>query len=167
MCSFSTTKNNELGFRIVEFKDRELLFHWRNIPEIIALSADQKSVSWPEHVGWFENILTNESILILIITYKGKSIGQIRLKKENDQTANIGIYLIPTEVGKKRGSYLISESVFFAKEKWPNIRYIKAEVRMENKRSLKSFKSAGFKISHNGSVGNKYRIISMVLEIEL
>ena len=167
MCSFLASKNNELSFRAVELKDRELLFQWRNIPEIVALSASQQTVSWLEHVTWFEDFILDDSILILIITYEEKPIGQIRLNKEDDKSVNIGVYLIPSEVGKKRGSYLINKAVAFATKTWPNIRYLKEEVRVENKRSIKSFEAVGFRVSHEGVVAKKHRIIFLILDLEL
>ena len=52
-----TAKKQMINLRKAKSSDLDLLFQWRNNPDIVSLSASQKSVKLDEHSQWF-----NESI---------------------------------------------------------------------------------------------------------
>jgi len=152
---FSSTTET-LNFRAIEANDRELLFKWRNIPEIISLSANQRPVSWAEHLVWFDKVISDPKYYVVIVSEEMRPIGQVRFEKAGFNIAEVGIYLIPSSVGKGRGSQLIRQGALLAKHKWPNLQYLKAIIRKDNIRSKKAFKAAGFDFDA-GNDNNQYQ----------
>lgn len=139
------SEKNTLRFRPVSTEDLNLVYEWRNYPEIVALSASGSKVTWEEHVAWFSNLLANPDKLLLIIEDDGRPIGQVRFDKVECDALIMGIYLVPSMVGQGRGKSLIKSACAYAKTKWPNLCFIKAEIRKENIRSQRAFAKAGFK----------------------
>jgi len=159
------SKGNALSFRALEDNDRELLFEWRNIPEIISLSANQRPVSWAEHLAWFDKVISNARYYVAIISEGMRPIGQIRFEKTDENIAEIGIYLIPSSVGQGRGSYLISHATLLAKHKWPSLQYLQAIIRKDNIRSIKAFEAAAFEYDASDGRNQDQELIRMTLDI--
>lgn len=140
------SKKENLSFRPAVAEDQSLIFEWRNYPEIVALSASKLPVAWEEHLVWFSNFLADSERMLLIIQDDSRPVGQARFDKVANDTLIMGIYLIPSMVGQGRGKRLIESACSYAKAKWPNSNYIKAEIRKENIRSRRAFAAAGFKL---------------------
>lgn len=154
-----------LSFRALEANDRELLFEWRNIPEIISLSANQRPVSWAEHRVWFDKVISDPRCYIVIVSEEMRPIGQFRIEKTDFNRAEIGIYLIPASVGKRRGSHLIGQAALLAKDKWPTLQYLQAIIRQDNIRSIKAFEAAAFEYGAGNGVNQDQELIHMILDI--
>lgn len=165
MSLISPSKSDALSFRALEDNDRELLFEWRNIPEIISLSANQRPVSWAEHLVWFDKVISDAKYYVVIISEERRPIGQIRFEKTDENIVEIGIYLIPSSVGQGRGSRLIRQASALAKNKWPNLRYLKATIRQDNLRSMKAFEAAAFKFDADNDLNQDQELIRMTLDI--
>ena len=144
-----------LKFREANINDVELIFNWRNLPEIIALSSSQKSVSWSQHVIWFEKAIKHNNSLIMIIFDDELPIGQVRfdLLDTNNNKAEISIYLVAKATGQGHGANLIKNACYYAKHRWPRLLQVTAEIREVNIRSIKAFVKAGF-IQTNEQAGN-------------
>jgi RimJ/RimL family protein N-acetyltransferase len=159
--------NENLYFREALIEDEKLIFQWRNIDEIIALSSSQLPVSWNEHINWFREALSNPNKLILIIVEDSKPIGQVRFdKSENGKASNISIYLIPDSTGKGRGAFIIHQACLYASKKWPQVFFVHAIIRKENIRSIKSFKNAGFKLDASENKINSSFFLNMFYEFQ-
>ena len=100
--------NKNLTFRPAAAEDKNLIFEWRNYPEIVALSASRLPVTWEEHLVWFSNYLTDLERMLLIIQDDLRPVGQARFDKIGNDTLIMGIYLIPSMVGQGRGKRLIN-----------------------------------------------------------
>lgn len=159
------SKGDALSFRALEDNDRELLFEWRNIPEIISLSANQRPVSWAEHLVWFDKVISDAKYYVVIISEERRPIGQIRFEKTDESTAEIGIYLIPSSVGQGRGSCLINQATLLAKHKWPSLQYLQAIIRQDNMRSIKAFEAAAFEYDAGNGCNHDQELIHMTLDI--
>jgi UDP-2,4-diacetamido-2,4,6-trideoxy-beta-L-altropyranose hydrolase len=155
-----------LGFRDIDINDCELLFEWRNIPEIISLSSNQRSVSWVEHISWFDKVISSPKHYVMLITEKQRPIGQVRFEMINEIIAEIGIYLIPSFVGQGRGSRLIRQASGLAQQKWPSLQKLHATIRRDNIRSIKAFESAGFKYGADNDTGESQKLICMTLDMD-
>lgn len=145
------SEKENFGFRSATPDDQSLVYQWRNYPEIVALSASKLPVTWEEHIVWFSKFLADPERLFLIIQDDVRPVGQARFDKVSNDTLIIGIYLIPSMVGQGRGKSLIKDACSYAKAKWPNSKYIMAEIRKENIRSRRAFAAAGFKLKSNDS----------------
>jgi len=158
------SKKENLSFRPAVAEDRSLIFEWRNYPEIVELSASKLPVAWEEHLVWFSNFLADPERLLLIIEDDSRPIGQARFDKVANDTLIMGIYLIPSMVGQGRGKSLIEAACSYAKAKWPNSNYIKAEIRKENIRSRRAFAAAGFKLDSTDPQRKSKDVDSMIHE---
>ena len=134
---------SEIIVRPASFDDVDLLFHWRNLPEIIKLSSSRRSVSWPEHSSWLSSSLESNFIKIFIAQVNGVPIGQVRLEFDNS-IAWLSIYLLPAFCGMGYGTYLIKLITSQAQDYFPKITSVDAVIRQDNMRSISSFLRAGF-----------------------
>lgn len=159
------SKTDALSFRPLEDSDRELLFEWRNIAEIISLSANQRPVTWAEHLVWFDKVISNARFYVVIIIEERRPVGQIRFEKTDESTAEIGIYLIPSAVGQGRGSFLINQATLLAKHKWPSLKYLQAIIRQDNIRSIRAFEAATFEYDEGNGLNQDQELIHMTLDI--
>jgi spore coat polysaccharide biosynthesis protein SpsF len=132
------------SLRRVTVDDAEKVFTWRNDPWIVSLSSSQKSVSWQEHINWFEKrINDSENIFLIIQTAEGIDCGVSRISRTSIKKAEINIYLLKDFTGKGLGTAAIQSSCSLAFEEWP-IQEIYAQIRQDNFPSLSSFSKVGF-----------------------
>ena len=90
---------NNIYLREATINDELLVFEWRNIDSLVALSSKQKKVTLQEHQQWFKKKIADLNCKLLIIQLKEKSIGLIRLELEQEE-CKITIYLIPGYEGQ-------------------------------------------------------------------
>jgi RimJ/RimL family protein N-acetyltransferase len=131
------------------YQDKELLFKWRNIPEIIRLSSSRKKVEEEEHSNWFNRTLTSDNTKIFIIEELKTPIGQVRFDRDGTGCL-ISIYLTPEHIGKGRGSDLVLMGIKKISETWKGLQWVDAYIRLENIRSIKAFEKAGFRVKKYG-----------------
>lgn len=122
----------DIELRLANKFDAELLFKWRNLNEIVSLSALQKTVTWNEHKSWFTHALVSTKLILIIIVKNKIPIGQVRFNKISNEECKISIYLIPTATGYGLGALLIRQACKQIHIKWPQMSRVKAEVRKEN-----------------------------------
>jgi len=140
--------NPEITFRYLTPNDKQMLFEWRNTPEIVLLSTSQKQVSQEEHSAWFDTIQNSDYTKVFIIEEFNFPIGQVRFDRQDDG-CQISIYLLPGHTGKGRGSELILTAIKNLSQVWKDIKWIDAHIRSENIQSIKAFEKAGFRnINH-------------------
>tara|TARA_B100000795_G_scaffold69374_1_gene48361 strand:- start:2362 stop:2817 length:456 start_codon:yes stop_codon:yes gene_type:complete len=131
---------SNLHLRDATINDELLVFEWRNIDTLVALSSKKQKVTIKEHQQWFKKKIVDVNCKLLIIQLNDKNIGLIRLELEQD-ACKITIYLIPGYEGQGFGyaalSQAIDECVFDCKS------YL-AEVQSKNIPSQKLFQKLGF-----------------------
>ena len=101
---------NDINLRKVFIDDEDLLFQWRNIDELIALSYLKKKVTLVEHSEWFSHKLNNPLSNLRIIQFKNKDIGLIRMESL-EKGCEVSIYLIPGNEGKGFGFKALSNAI--------------------------------------------------------
>lgn len=145
-----------LGLRPASIHDCSLIFKWRNLPEIVALSSSQKSIGWQEHSTWFQSALASEKKSINVITLDDIPIGILRYELINAISAEISIYIISGYTGRGFGVFIINESCknFFVSHQ--GLREVVAFIQADNCRSLKAFAKAGFQEDRQGSIKPKH-----------
>ena len=72
-----------IQLRPIVADDLYLLFNWRNLPDIVAVSTNQRQVTRDEHQAWFERIFMEKDMhlpLIIVDFSRGRcrDIGHIR-----------------------------------------------------------------------------------------
>ena len=142
MCELS------LNLRQATIVDCEMVFHWRNLPEIALLGSKQKTVDREEHTYWFQKIIKSKTNSLLIVQLNGKPIGQVRFDDVEKNSCAVSIYLLPQYTGKGLGVVALKDSCRSTFSKKPITRMI-AMILKNNVRSLSAFQKAGFKFSDN------------------
>jgi RimJ/RimL family protein N-acetyltransferase len=135
----------DVSIREASIEDAELLFKWRNDPEIMNLGSSRRNVDWEEHQTWIINSLSNNIRNIFIITANEYPIGQVRFDhRENGYETVISIYLISSHRRKGFGVRVIVRSSNLIFEKKPQLLKIIAIIREDNPKSISAFTNAGF-----------------------
>lgn len=134
-----------IGLRKGTLDDAELLFEWRNHPQIVALSSQNKKVDWPEHRAWFENCLREENKhQIFFAMSKDTEIGVVRFDLHEPGRAVISVYLHPDWWGSGLGADAIDLGVASITELWQKLAVIEANAIATNRRAVRVFEKCGF-----------------------
>ena len=121
-----------------------MVFGWRNLDWVIALSAAKHMVTREEHAAWFTKVLASDDHLFFIVeTLEGNGIGILRFDRAGE-AAVISIYLLPEFQGQGRGMLTLRLGCERAFDRWNDLAGIRATVRSDNAKSLKAFREVGF-----------------------
>ena len=131
---------NDIHLRDATTNDKLLIFKWRNIDTLVALSYQQKKVTLQEHQQWFKRKIINLNCKLLIIQLKNESIGLIRIELERGE-CEITIYLIPGYEGQGFGHTALSQAIDNCTL---NCKSYLAKVQSKNIPSQKLFQKLGF-----------------------
>jgi len=133
-----------ISFRKATIHDLMLYFDWANDPEVRAQSFDSKIIDIESHKKWFLSKLNDDSLLMLVFqNEKNQNIGQIRMQKENEKEALIGISIASDFRGNGYAKEMLQiASDYFLKS---NSNYvINAFIKETNLSSKYAFEKAGF-----------------------
>jgi len=134
-----------IGLRKGTLDDAELLFEWRNHPQIIALSSHKKKVDWPEHLAWFRNCISEEhKHQIFFVMSKDTEIGVVRFDLRGTGRAVISVYLHPDWWGSGLGADAVRLAVARIIDLWRGLAVIEANVIVTNRRAVRVFEKCGF-----------------------
>jgi len=122
--------------------DRDRLLGWRNLPEIVALSSSQRTVTTAEHGAWFAAALADPGCHLLIVEVDGEPVGHIRLQDSPAGYATITVYLVPGSTGRGIGVPALRDASRRSFE--AGCRELRAFVLTDNARSIAAFTRAGF-----------------------
>jgi len=136
--------------RLARAADADLLFNWRNLPEIVALSSSNKKVSRSEHQKWYSETLQSPARLLFIVTENAMPIGQMRFDLVSELEAEVSIYLISIKTGQGLGTTAIKQGCAHLFNRG-DIQRVIAHVRDENNISLSAFRKNGFFIDTTGT----------------
>ena len=137
----------DIHLRNATDSDENLLFKWRNINELVALSSYQNKVTLDEHKKWFRNKLKSSNCELFIIQLNDQDIGLIRIDiRQKD--CEVTIYLIPGNEGMGFGYKSLSQALKSIKTKCST--FI-AKVQVKNIPSQKLFIKLDFKEISRGS----------------
>ena len=136
---------DNIELRTVRRDDLDMLFRWRNLPYLVALSTDKRKVTRDEHIVWFEEVLSNKNRKMFILMRFGKPIGQLRFDKIKGGVSNwtVSIYLLEGHTGQGLGSSALIEGCRLMARS--GAKKITAFIRVENKISKVAFEKANFK----------------------
>jgi RimJ/RimL family protein N-acetyltransferase len=134
----------KLHLRQVCLADRELLFEWANDDTVRANAFHTEKIPYTDHIKWFANIMTKDSIYQYILCDNELPVGQIRLNIEGDK-AFIDYSIVAKYRGMGYGTTLMQ---LFLQEletvKMLDKRTLVGQVKQENLASARVFEKCGF-----------------------
>ena len=136
-----------LYFRLANTCDVELYFTWLNDRVVRTQSFNSKYVEFSNHKKWFENKLKDENCLMLIFYTENNIIGQVRIEKEDNQYAVIGISIGSSFRGKGFSTNMLRLALDYFFKSNPNF-VINAFIKKQNLNSIFSFENVGFEFNN-------------------
>lgn len=133
----------EIACRKAAAADTAAIYAWRNSPEIRRSSRQPKEIDFAVHVAWFERILANPDVDLLICELAGEPVGVLRYDRKAE-AAVVSIYLVPARLGGSWGNVVLAAGETWLRANWPGVRILHAEVRADNASSLAMFGSSGY-----------------------
>ena len=132
---------HSISIRDVKKEDEDLLFYWRNDPEVRASAFNTNKINLENHRKWFTNKLSDEKCKIYIFESFGEyPIGQVRLELLNEKWM-IDFSIDSSYRGLGLGEKIINEIVNLENEK-----DLFAQVKKKNIASVKIFEKQNFSI---------------------
>lgn len=136
--------NNAISFRKAVEEDMALYFNWTNDPAVRSNSYNSDSISYENHINWFQSKVKDDNCLMLVFqNHDHQDIGQVRIQKSKENTAIIGVSTDENHRGKGYASKMIALATEYFLSKNPDI-CISAYIKLENPASAKAFEKAGF-----------------------
>jgi RimJ/RimL family protein N-acetyltransferase len=137
-----------LTFRRATLADVKLYFDWANDSIVREQSFNSNVIDFESHKKWFETKLEDDSCMMLLFQNEEKqNVGQIRIQKENEKEALIGISIAEEYRGKGFAKeMLLLASDFFLENNEGYL--IKAYIKEQNRSSKQAFEKAGFEFEN-------------------
>jgi RimJ/RimL family protein N-acetyltransferase len=137
-----------LTFRKATLADTKLYFDWANDSSVRAQSYNTNTIDFESHKKWFESKVEDESCMLLLFQNEEKlNVGQIRIQKENEKEAMIGISIS----AEHRGKGIAKEMLFLASDYFLENNkgcLINAYIKEQNRSSKQAFEKAGFEFEN-------------------
>ena len=134
--------------RLATLDDMEMVFGWRNSPEVIEQSTLQRTVSLPEHTKWFTETIRGDRRLLWIIE---PNAGTVRVDKHDFHFGCYGlvsIYVLKEFQGQGKGTTSLISACRDAFAHWDDVMELQANIREDNLRSVSMFAACGFMLVH-------------------
>jgi RimJ/RimL family protein N-acetyltransferase len=133
-----------LSYRKATKNDALLYFNWVNDSNVRKLSFNSSEIDLDGHMKWFKTRIEDLNCTMLVFQNEEKlNIGQIRIQKETDSEALIGISIAKEHRGNGYSSEMLkmtSDSFFENNRDYR----INAFINISNLNSKYAFEKAGF-----------------------
>ncbi|MDD5929211.1 MAG: GNAT family N-acetyltransferase [Spirochaetales bacterium] len=129
-------------------QDCDLVFSLSNDPLVRACSFNTKPIEYVQHCKWFAKTVSDVNTFFLLIFDNKSFVGQIRFKRESEQSTECVISLSITKEyrGKHIAGNFLQLGIEELKKNWYNIKTVVAEVKDENSASKALFLRKGFEL---------------------
>ncbi|CAM3952014.1 MULTISPECIES: GNAT family N-acetyltransferase [Flavobacterium] len=138
--------NRNVSLRKANTDDLMLYFDWTNDTSVRENSYQSEVISLENHSKWFLAKIKDDSCAMYVFeNHLKQPIGQVRIQKQDDKIAIIGISNDKDHRGKGYANEMLAIASKQFIEENPNYT-ISAYIKLENKASEKSFKKAGYQL---------------------
>lgn len=146
---------NDLKLRRFEWRDRNILFDWRNHPNHRKWSFNSGELIYAEHEKWFRCFLSDPGRFGYIFESANQPIGFIRFDRSIlPGTLAISLGIAPDCCGRGYGKRLLEMGMNHP-ETVSEAAMLRAETLVDNFPSIRLFETAGFKKVHSGTRDGK------------
>lgn len=130
--------------RTMTESDLEMVWQWRNHPEVRRFMFTSHEIRWEEHLSWFRRVQSNNDVRLLIFESNNLPVGFASLTKNRHQTiADWGFYLAP-EAPRGSGRRL-GEAVILHGFQTLHLHKLCGQALAFNERSIRFHRALGFK----------------------
>lgn len=136
-------RKTDLRVRKAKSGDSDSILAWRNHPAIRAFARNVLEIDPGQHKVWFNSVLKNPSVDLLICENGAEAVGVLRYDID-DETAEVSIYLVPESLGSGLGGQVLAAGEAWLRAERPAVKRIWAEVLAGNIGSMQMFRNAGF-----------------------
>lgn len=138
-------KHSRVGLRDMTSEDLEMVFHWRNHPEIRKCMFNNSEIVYDAHVKWFKSVKKSNSRQLLIYEEAGIPLGFVNISETVEGAiGDWGFYLSPESI-KGTGKRLGKDVLSFAFNEM-QLHKICGQVLAFNDKSIGFHKTMGFKL---------------------
>ena len=124
--------------------DLDMVFRWRNSPEVMEQSTLQRTVPRKEHMEWFAKTILGIDRLLWIIE---PNAGTVRVDKLGSN-GTVSIYVLKEFQGQGKGTTSLISACREAFAHWDDVMELQANIRENNLRSIATFSAIGFQRVH-------------------
>ncbi|MEY4669663.1 MAG: hypothetical protein RL518_2362 [Pseudomonadota bacterium] len=148
------SQRQEISIRDARIEDAEILLAWRNDPEARSMFVSQDQVSPEEHVTWLRETLERDDRVLLMGSLGDHAlVGVVRFDIDRSRRKiNVSININPAMRRMGLSSKLLEAAIASLKDrvKGPDAGFaLEAQIRHENKASLRCFQRVGFTQAEN------------------
>ena len=141
--------NKKLTMRLAQEQDMQLYYSWANDKTVRNNSYTNNEISLETHKAWFFNKLNDDNCSMYIFENHNKEhVGQVRIQKNDDTTAIIGISVDANHRKKGYATKMIKKASEDFLNKNKNFT-IFAYIKIDNLSSKKSFENANYQFKEN------------------
>ncbi len=134
---------SRIELRPADESDCRMIYNWANDEIVREASFSTETISWDNHVEWFQTKLKDSGCEIYIAHNEdGIQLGQVRFEMDHND-AIISISLDPACRNKGYGRQIIAMGTRKIMER-RNVEQVRAMVKKSNIASLRAFKNASF-----------------------
>ena len=135
--------SDSLQLRKATEADIEILFRWANDKAVRENSFDPHTISFDEHIAWFNRMMSDPNKAQYILVMNGEPIGQIQLSI-NGAEAEAGYSISEAVRGCGYGRELIRLAIKQVKTDYPSVVKLIGKVKPSNVASYYCFLKNGF-----------------------
>jgi UDP-2,4-diacetamido-2,4,6-trideoxy-beta-L-altropyranose hydrolase len=147
-------ESTDMTLRLAELQDSAFLWQWRNDPEARNNSLDPQPIGWGTHLEWYAKQLSDPRSRIFILTHviEGPQ-AQARYHGGDSAIAEVHLTVAPLARGRGLGTRLLQQSAPMALDALA-VEAIRATILRGNRRSVRAFERAGYRLAGASSLGS-------------
>lgn len=130
-------------FRKATEGDMLLYFKWANDPMTRLQSFQPDPIQIEDHRAWYRKKMADPKVMMYIMQYKGKPVGQIRFSING--VALLSYSIDPEQRGKSFGTYMVQQAIKELEKDLERPINVVGYVKKDNLASNKALSNLGFK----------------------
>jgi RimJ/RimL family protein N-acetyltransferase len=123
--------------------DAQFLLKLRNEPLAREMFVNPRAIPWMEHWEWFCRAVGSRERLLLLASHGGRDCGYLRYDLSTPDVALVSISISPAFRGRGLAASILAAGTTLVAGHW-EIRALHAEIRLDNRASIRSFERAGY-----------------------
>ena len=135
-----------LTLRRASAADCDSMHRWRDAEETRRHALDTRAIPLAEHRRWFDRVLADKNVVLLIGESAGGPAGVLRYDLHGER-ASVSVYLVPGLSGRGYGTALLKAGTRWMREHHHEIKAMDATIMHGNERSQRAFERAGYALA--------------------